>query len=66
MRRSIKSKAASRPVAAEIENRQDQVLQMLDELNDRLERALAECGVTCEPSFAADRGPTPLYTQKAA
>jgi len=32
-------------VAAEIESRQDEVLRLLDELNDRVERALVDLGV---------------------
>lgn len=38
------------PLAMEIEHRQDEILQQLDELNDRVEKALAELGVRVEPN----------------
>lgn len=46
---AMKRKATAVPMAAEIESRQDQILRMLDELNDRVERALAELGVAPVP-----------------
>lgn len=55
----MKRKAKPVPVAADIESRQDQILQLLDELNNRIEQALTELGVPvsvqCEAVLASQQ-----------
>lgn len=51
----MKRKTPAWKIAAEIESRQDEVLRQLDELNARLEHALAELGAeVCEPPAVDD------------
>lgn len=46
------AKQSTWKIGEEIESRQDEVLRMLDELNGRLERALADLGVAVsEPTI---------------
>jgi hypothetical protein len=54
----MKAKASRWQRTAEIESRQDELLRQLDELNARIERALAELGVAL-PGGLSPRDETP-------